>query len=175
VEFRRREGFHLGIGCHARLLSTAAELAAHQVPRVKRRYSLEHLHFFIADGFAVGADRGFHGKIGEHLEQMILDDIADSANPLIEGASSLHAKVLLHSDLHAFDMSTVPKRLRQFIGEPEKQHAVNRLFAEVMVDSVNRLFVERLKQDLVVGTRRAEIATERLFNDDARIARAIGL
>src|SRR6185369_181084 len=110
VQFESCESFDLGIGRYTRFVSIAAELAAHQVLRVKRRYGLEHLHFFVANRFAVGADRGFHGQIGEHLEEMILDDIAHRANLLIEGPSSLHAEVLRHSNLHAFDMTAVPKR-----------------------------------------------------------------
>src|SRR6266404_4735101 len=175
MQFECRKRLHLGIGRHTLLCSIATELAAHKVLRVERRNRFEDFHFFIAYGFTVSADGRFHCQIGQHLEQMVLHDVAYGAHLLVEGAASLNAKILRHGYLHTLDMRAVPERFEQFIGKPEKQHAMNRLFAKVMVDSVNRFFVEGLKKNLVESTCRGEIATEWLFDDDTGVARAVGL
>src|SRR5436190_3150233 len=60
VQFERSESFYVGILADTRLLPIAAKLAAHQVLWLERRDGLEHLHLFITDRFAVGADGRFH-------------------------------------------------------------------------------------------------------------------
>src|SRR6516164_6924925 len=106
---------------------------------------------------------------------MVLHDVTHGANLLVKGTASLNSKILCHSDLNALDMSAVPERFEHLISEPKEKHAVNRLFAQVMIDSVNRLLVERLEQDLIESLGRRQISTERLLDDDTCIARAFSL
>src|SRR5689334_16164133 len=105
---------------------------------------------------------------------MVLHHIPDCAHLLVERAPALHAEVLRHSNLHAFDVGAVPERLEQGVGETEKQHAVNRLLSEVMVDSINGLFVKRFEKDLVEFPSRGEIATEWFLDDDPSVPGAGG-
>jgi len=91
----------------------AAELAANDVAWVDRRNSFEDLGLLVADRLAVGSDRRLHGKIGQHLKQMVLNDVTNGAGLIVEGAPALHPERLRHRDLHTLDVSAVPQRLEQ--------------------------------------------------------------
>jgi len=58
------------------------------------RYGLEHLDLFIANRFAVGAHRRLHRQIGQNLEQMILNHIANRVRGIVECAATLNPEVL---------------------------------------------------------------------------------
>ena len=66
--------------------------------------AFKHLDLFVADGFAVRADGRFHRQIGQDLEQMVLDHVADGADLLVKRAPALDAEILRHRDLHALDV-----------------------------------------------------------------------
>ncbi len=80
---------------------------------------------------------------------MILDHVADRAGLVVKLASSLDPEVLRHRDLNALDVVTIPDRFQERIGEAKEQHVVHLLLAEVVVDSVDRLLVKRVVQNLV--------------------------
>src|SRR6185295_18870293 len=90
-------------------IAIAFELSTHEIFRLQGFYRLEHFYLFVTDRFAVGADGRFHGKVGQHLEQMILDHVPDGADLIVKRASPLDAKVLRHCDLHTFDIRAVPQ------------------------------------------------------------------
>ena len=68
---------------------------------------------FVADRLAVGARRRLHRQVGQHLEHVVLDDVADGPRLLVERAAPLDAEVLRHRDLHAFDVVAVPDRFQE--------------------------------------------------------------
>ena len=86
-------------------LQVAAELAAHEVAGLERRDGLQHLHLLVADRLAVGAHRRLHREVAQHLEQVVLHDVADRARLVVELAAALDAEVLGHRDLHALDVT----------------------------------------------------------------------
>jgi len=88
---------------------------------------------------------------------MILDDVADGAGLIVEGAPALHAKVLRHGDLHARDMVPVPDGLEKRVREAEEEHVVHGPLAEVMVDAEDPRLVEGAEQRPVQRPRRGEI------------------
>src|SRR5262249_17505641 len=108
-----------------------------------------------------------------HLEQMILYDVTHGADLFVESTPALNAEILSHRDLHAFNMGTVPERLQHLVGEAEEQHAMNRLFAKVMINSVNGLLVKSLQKNLIEVTGRLQVSAKRLFDNDSRVASAI--
>src|SRR5690349_3267669 len=105
---------------------------------------------------------------------MVLNHVADCAHLLVKRAPALHAEILSHSDLHALDVRAVPERFEQGIREAKKQHAMDRLLTQVMVDPINGFFVERFEKDLVEFARRGEIAAKRFFDDDSGVSGATG-
>src|SRR5262245_3114413 len=84
-----REGLDLRIRRDAWLFPVAAELAADHIFRIDRRNGLQDLDLFITHGFAVGSCRRLHRKVRQYLKQVILDDVANGARLVIEGAAAL--------------------------------------------------------------------------------------
>ena len=143
-QLQRREGLDLGIGRHARLIAVALELAAHQILRRQRPQRLEDLHLLIAQRLAAAVHRRLHGQERHHLQQVILDHVANRAGLLVELAAPLDAEVLGHRDLDAGDVVAVPDRLEERVREAEIQQVLHRLLAQVMVDAEDRALVENL-------------------------------
>src|SRR5262249_6096662 len=138
----RGEGFHLRAGGDAGLVLVAAKLTTYHVPWRERRHRLEDLHLLVADGFAVGPRRRFHCEIRQHLEEVILHDVADCSGLIVEGPAPLDAEVLRHGDLHTLDMLAVPDRLQERVGEAEERHVPHRPLAQVVVDAKDVRLVE---------------------------------
>src|SRR5581483_6018881 len=134
----------------------------------------QHFDLFVAHGFAVGSHRRLHREVRQNLEQMILHHVADSAGLIVKSAAPLHAEILRHGDLHAADVVANPEGFEKFVGEAEKQHVMHRAFAQVVVDAKDRLFIESAEQSLIELSRRVEVATEGLLDNNPRAAGAIG-
>jgi nucleoside-triphosphatase THEP1 len=75
-----------------------AHVDRHGSPRVGR-YGVD-VHAI----FTVGAYRWLHRQIGQHLEKMILDDVADGADLVVEGTAALDAEAFRHGDLHTLHL-----------------------------------------------------------------------
>ena len=114
-------------------------------------------------------------RLLKHLEEVILDHVANGARRVVESAAALDAEVFGHRDLHALDVSPIPERLQDRIREASEQHVVNRPLAEVMVDPEDVLFDERAEQDPVQLARRRKVLAEGLLDDDAGPFRTSGL
>ena len=57
------------------------------------------------------SNRRLHRHQRQHLEQVVLDDVADDAGLLVEGGAVLDAQRLGHGQLHVVDVAVVPDRL----------------------------------------------------------------
>jgi hypothetical protein len=68
------------------------------------------------------------------------------------------------------DDQSVPERLEDAVREPQRQHVLDRLLAEVVVDPVDLALVEILVEDVVQLDRRGEVVPERLLDDHSRPA-----
>jgi hypothetical protein len=67
---------------------------------------------------------------------------------------------------------TLATQLRFQIGsrkESEIEDIHDRLLAEIMVDAEDRVLLEHRQRDFIERPCRSQVATERLFNDDARL------
>ncbi len=74
------------------------------------------------------------------------------------------ADLLVDGDLHMIDMIAIPDRLEHAIGEAQHQDVLNRLFAEVMIDPIELVFVHDFEQLVVQGLGRGQVGAERLFD-----------
>ena len=166
------EGLDLRIGGDAALLAIAAELSAHDVAGLERGDGLQDFHLLVAQRLAVHPRRRLHREVAQHLEQVVLDDVADRAGRVVEAAAALDAEVLRHRDLHALDVGAIPERLEDRIREADEQHVVNGPLAEVMVDPEDVALDERAEQDPIQLARRGEVLAEWLLDDDAGALRA---
>ena len=115
----RREGLHRRVLGHPLLVAVTDELPPHQVLGRERADGAEDLHLLVANRLGVGADRRLHRQEAHHLQEVVLDDVADGARLLVELAAPLHTERLGHRDLHALDVVLVPDRLEEGVGEPE--------------------------------------------------------
>ena len=132
-----------------------------------QRDGREHLLLLRAEVGGLQADRLLHGGEGEQLQQVVLDDVARGADPVVVAGAAADADVLGHRDLHVVDVVAVPDRLVQLVGEAQRQDVLHRLLAEVVVDAEDRVGGERHLERLVQRPRRGEVAAERLLDDDA--------
>ena len=73
------------------------------------------------------------------------------------------------------DEIAVPDRLEQAVAEPKGEDVLRRLLAEEVIDAEDLLLGEHLVQRVVERDRAFEIGAERLFHNDARSARELGL
>ena len=80
---------------------------------------------------------------------MVLDDVAEGAGLLVEGAAAFDADGLGGGDLDVVDVVAVPDGLEDAVGEAEDEDVLNGLFAEVVIDAEDLVFGEDLV-DLVV-------------------------
>src|SRR5580692_5697313 len=97
---------------------------------------------------------------------MILYYIADSTGLIIKGTSTLDAEIFRHGDLNALNVTAVPERLHEGIGEAEDNHVMYRSLTKIMVDAEDILLIEGAEKDLVQAACRVKITSERLFDDD---------
>ena len=95
------------------------------------------------------AHRGFHGHQRHHLEQMVLNHVADGARLLVELAPAEDPEGLGHGDLEAGDVAAVPHRLEEGVGEAEDEQVFHRLFAQIVVDAEDLLLGEDAVQRVV--------------------------
>ncbi len=106
--FRRRIGRHAGLG------PVPAELAAHDVLRRQAlRIAFSTLTFSSRIDSLSVRDRRLHREVRQHLEQVVLDDVAHRARLVVERAAPLNAEVLRHGDLDALHVIAVPERLEE--------------------------------------------------------------
>ena len=99
---------------------------------------------------------------------VVLDHVAKRPGLLVVGAAILDADRLGHRELDVVDITPVPDRLEDRVGEPEDQHVLDGFLPEVVVDPVDLGFVERAVGDRVELARRLQVAAERLLDHDAR-------
>ena len=79
---QRGERLDLRIVRDACLVAIAAELPAHDLRRIERPHRAEKPQLLGAHRLGVAADRRIHRQQRDHLQQMILHDVADRRRPL---------------------------------------------------------------------------------------------
>ena len=120
--------------------------------------------------------RRLHRQEAEHLQHVVLDDVADRAGLFVELAAALHVEALGHRDLHALDVVAIPDRLEKRVREPEDTAGSGPAPCRGSGRS-GRCRTRRRPLCSVAfkRLRRREVAAERLLEDDARAARAARL
>src|SRR3954453_12340588 len=104
---------------------------------------------------------------------MILHNVTDRTHLFKKSATTLHAKILGHRDLHTLPMVAIPNWFQKGICKSEKHHVVNGRLTEIVVDPKDISLPKRLQQNRVELDRRSQIAPEGLLDDHARPACAI--
>ena len=180
VELRRHVGLRhrpwvngvlLAVTAHLLAFDEAAPvLAAHYRLRTGRVHRTQHLHLLVAHGLRREVDRRLHGGDREQLQQVVLEDVADRTRLLVIARAPLDADRLRDRDLHVVDELTIPDRLEDAVREPQRQHVLHGLLAEVVVDAKDLVLGEVLVDDRRELPRGFEIVTERFLDDETRPA-----
>ena len=146
LEAQGAVGLGCGVGGDAVDLAIPLELAANVMLRVRvtRRAVQQGLH--LLDRVEVAVHRRLHRDRGEHLHEVVDDDVAQRADRIVEVAAVGDAEVLGHRDLHAVDVVAVPHRLEHRVREPQVQDLLEAHLAEVVVDPEDLRLVDVLVQ-----------------------------
>src|SRR5204863_6257591 len=73
-----------------------------------------------------------------------------------------------HGNLHVVNVSAIPNRLVNPVGEAKDQQVLDGLFAQVMINAKDLLLVENTRHLAVQLPGAREVAPEGFLNDDAR-------
>ena len=129
-------------------------------------HRLEHLHLLVAHGVGGEVDRWLHRGQGEQLQEVVLEDVADCPGRLVEAGAPLDTHRLGHRDLDVVDELPVPDRLEDAVGEPQREHVLHRLLAEIVIDAEDLVLAEPAMEELVQLPGRPEVVAERLLDDE---------
>ena len=73
---------------------------------------------------------------------MVLNHVAKHARGIVVTASPFHADRFGIGDLNVIDIAAVPDRLEDAVGKAKHQKVLNRLLAEIVIDSEDLVFGE---------------------------------
>ena len=93
---------------------------------------------------ALERNRRLHRCEGDELHDVIRHHVSQRARRVVVAASLFDAHSFRDRNLDVVDVTPVPDGLEDPIGETERQDVLDSLFAQIMIDAINLLFVERL-------------------------------
>src|SRR2546423_5654792 len=97
---------------------------------------------------------------------MVLYHIPDSPGLLVVRTSALYAKILCHRNLDMVNVAPVPHRLKNTVSQAEDQDILHRFFTQVVVDTVDLLFLENPANLAVKFACRCQVMSKGLLDDD---------
>jgi hypothetical protein len=127
---------------------------------------LEHLHLLLAHRPGVEGDGRLHRRQAEDLHNVVLNDVAQGACLLVEGAARPDPDVLGDRDLDVVHVVLVPDRLEDAVGEPQGQDVLDRVLAEVVVYAVDLVFLEVAPEVGVELPGAPQVPPERLLHHE---------
>ena len=105
---------------------------------------------------------------------MVRHHVPERTGVLVIVAPALDTDPLGHRDLNVVDVTAIPDRLEDAVGEAEDQDVLDGLLAQVMVDAEDLPLRQHLPDLPVEGAGRLEVPAKRLFDDDAPPAPLLG-
>src|SRR5438067_12962685 len=97
---------------------------------------------------------------------MILHNVSNSTGLLIELRACANAKILSNHNLHMVNIILIPERLKDAVGEAESQNILHSLFAHVVIDTVDLVFMENARQISIKFLSRSKVMAKGFFNYD---------
>ena len=89
-------------------------------------------------------DGFLHGGQRHELEQVVLDDVAGSADAVVVAGARADTDVFSHRNLHGIDVVGLPQRLEHGVREAHRHDVLDGFLAQVVVDAEDVLLVEDL-------------------------------
>ena len=121
----------------------------------------------VSNHVGVERHRRLHRGQADQLEDVIRDHVPQRSSALVVVAPSLHADRLGDRNLHVVDVVAVPDRLEDAVGKAKGQDVLNGLLPEVVIDAIDLPLLQNLPDVGVQRSRRLEIASKGLLDDDA--------
>ena len=120
-------------------------------------------------------DGFLHGGQRHELEQVVLDDVAGSADAVVVAGARADTDVFSHRNLHGIDVVGLPQRLEHGVREAHRHDVLDGFLAQVVVDAEDILLVKNLRDDVGELLRGLKVVSERLLDDDATPFAALSL
>ncbi len=98
---------------------------------------------------------------------MVLHHIPQGSGMVVVAAAMADPDRLRHGDLHVVDVTAVPDRLEQGIGETKGEDVLYGFFAQVVVDAVDLRFAKHPGQGADQASGRGQIMTEGFFHHES--------
>src|SRR5262245_14072276 len=99
---------------------------------------------------------------------MVLEHVTQATCFFVVADAVLDAQRFGCGDLHVIDVLTVPDRLDDRIGKPEREDVLDGVLPEIVIDPKDLLLVQGALDGVAETPGAAEVAPEWLFDDDAR-------
>jgi hypothetical protein len=103
------------------------------------------------------------------LEQVILHHVPQGTGLIKIARSLTDARFLGHCDLHMIDVMPIPQWLDDRIRKPKHQQILYGLFPQIMIDSIDLLFVVVAMQLSIEFAGAGEIRAEGFLNNDSML------
>ena len=131
----------------------------------------KQLHLLVPNVLSVERYGLLNGEEREHLQEVVLDYVADDSILVKVSASAFDTEVFRQDDLHVADVLAGPKGLENKVGEAQDGEVFDELLTEVVIDAVELVLRERLVQARTKLSTALQIVPKRLFNNHASVAR----
>ncbi len=102
------------------------------------------------------------------MQQVVLNHVAQLTGLIEVAPAALDADFLGNRDFHVGNMVLVPLGLEQAVGETQGNEVLHRVLAQIVVDAVDAVFREELRNGVVDPARRGQVVTDRLFQHRSR-------
>src|SRR5215813_10751866 len=112
----------------------------------------------------VQAARRLHGDEGKDLQDVVLDHVSDRSDLVVVACAFDDIDLLRRRDLNTVDEVAIPDRLEEGVAEPEGQHVLHGVLAQVVIDPIDLRLVEQLCQLLVEGSGGGGIVAQGLLD-----------
>ena len=112
---------------------------------VHRAESPQYLQFFITYKFSLKAHRRLHGNQPYQLHHMVLHDVSHHSGLFIKFPPVLYAQIFGHGYLYVVHIAAVPEVFKYGVRKTEKEDVLDRLFAEIMVDTEYLIFIKGIR------------------------------
>ena len=101
---------------------------------------------------------------------MVLYHIAQLPDLIVIRPATFDAYHFPDGNLNVVNAGVIPLTVDKAVGKAQDKKVLNGLFAEVMIDAVDRFFIEVLRERLIHFDRRFEILTNGFLDDDSAVS-----
>ena len=136
-----------------------------------RPQCFDNLDLLVADTLCLKRIRRFHRHQTQELHEMVLHHVTQLTHAVVISPTALNAHLFRNRDLNVINATLIPLGIDKPIGKSQHQEVLDRLFAKVVIDSVDILLFEESRQCFIDLTRGIKALTNWFFKDDAAWAR----